>query len=256
MAAALKSNVECPEAKEQWTACPSMLTTEEIVVDMCEGQYADQYRNATSKAKLPPQLWFVDFVLQRNVCPLGHKDAETRSFLTALYSFHKGYWCSIPEIIWRQLHKFQEGVHQRATEGRKNWGLPFPFLITYMLRKKGIKGTSADGPITEHPQFGRIQWNQSYSHMPRGLRARAVDEPVPMDMDEVVEAEYKVAVEPEAAEERVVGQEDMITISTTDYRAMQQTLADIRFELVVMWRDERQDKLEANERYHAQQTVL
>ena len=42
---------------------PSILIIEDIVVDMCEGQYADQYRNAASKVKLPPQLWFVDFVL-------------------------------------------------------------------------------------------------------------------------------------------------------------------------------------------------
>jgi hypothetical protein len=71
--AALKCNVECPEAKEQWITYPSMLNTEEIVEDMCEGHCADQYQNATSKVKLPSQLWLVDFVLQRNVCPLGHK---------------------------------------------------------------------------------------------------------------------------------------------------------------------------------------
>jgi hypothetical protein len=99
--AALKCHAECPESKEQWIACPSMLTTEEIIEDMCEGRYVDQYRNATSKAKLPPQLWFVDFVLQRNVCPLGHKTQRQNFFLTALYAFHKGYWYSIPDIIWR-----------------------------------------------------------------------------------------------------------------------------------------------------------
>jgi hypothetical protein len=53
-----------------------------------------------------------------------------------------------------------------------------------MLHKQGIKGTLEDGPITEHPQFGRIQWNQSYSHMPRGHRARAADEPEMMDIEE------------------------------------------------------------------------
>jgi hypothetical protein len=97
--------------KQKTIVCPSMLTTKDIVVDMCEGQYADQYWNATSKAKVAPQLWFVDFVLQRNVYPLGHKTERQDLFLTALYSFHKGYWCSIPEIIWRQLHKFWERVH-------------------------------------------------------------------------------------------------------------------------------------------------
>jgi hypothetical protein len=54
IAVALKCNAECPKAEEQWIACPSMLATEEIIEDMCEGCYADQYRNAASKAKLPP----------------------------------------------------------------------------------------------------------------------------------------------------------------------------------------------------------
>jgi hypothetical protein len=30
---------------------------------------------------------------------LGHKTQIQDLFLTALYSFYKGYWCSIPEII-------------------------------------------------------------------------------------------------------------------------------------------------------------
>jgi hypothetical protein len=99
--AALKCHDEPPEAEEPWIVCPSMLTTEDIILDMCEGQFADKHKNAASKVKMPPQLWFVDVVLQRNVCPLGHKTQRRDMFLNTLYSFHKGYWCSIPEIIWR-----------------------------------------------------------------------------------------------------------------------------------------------------------
>jgi hypothetical protein len=73
IAAALKCNAEHLEAGDQWIDHPFMFTIEDIVGDMCEGQFADQHKNAASKSKLPPQLWFVDFVLQRNVCPLGHK---------------------------------------------------------------------------------------------------------------------------------------------------------------------------------------
>jgi hypothetical protein len=131
-------------------------------------------------------------------------------FVTALYLFHKGYWCSIPKIIWRQLHKFWEGVHQQAADTTRSWGLPFPFLITYMLRKKGIKGISTDGPIGKHPQFDQIQWNQSYSHMPQEHQARAANGVELMDMDEA-------QVEEEAAEEEEVKQEETITISVADY---------------------------------------
>jgi hypothetical protein len=52
-----------------------------------------------------------------------------------------------------------EGVHHRVAKHTKTWGLPFPFLITHILRKKGIKGNAMDGPITESPHFGHIQWN-------------------------------------------------------------------------------------------------
>jgi hypothetical protein len=53
-AAALKCNAEQHEADDQWIARPSMLTTEDIVGDMCEGKIADQHNNAASKSKLPP----------------------------------------------------------------------------------------------------------------------------------------------------------------------------------------------------------
>ena len=61
-----------------------MLTTEDIVSDMYEGQFADSHRNAASKAKIPLKFWFVDVVLYRNMCPLGHKTQRRDMFLSAL----------------------------------------------------------------------------------------------------------------------------------------------------------------------------
>jgi hypothetical protein len=55
------------------TDFPFGLTTQQIVDDMCEGRYTDGFHNCTSKAHLPARLWLVDFLLQRNACPLGHK---------------------------------------------------------------------------------------------------------------------------------------------------------------------------------------
>jgi hypothetical protein len=101
VAAILKCSHEPPESDVPWIDCPSMLTLEDIVSDMCEGQYADTHRNAANKVKIPPNLWFIDVVLYRNVCPLGHKTQRRDIFLSALYSFHRGFWCSILEIIWR-----------------------------------------------------------------------------------------------------------------------------------------------------------
>jgi hypothetical protein len=128
-------------------------------------------------------------------------------------------------------------VHHRGAELTKTWGLPFPFLITHILRKKGIKGTPEDGPITESPYFGRIQWNQSLSHMPRGAPAPALEpEPEPMDNPEMA-AEQEIAVEPERAAEQEEqpdeGEEyeEGIMIKASDLLHFQDTLVDIRSQI-------------------------
>jgi hypothetical protein len=53
IAAVLKCSHEPPESDIPWLKCPSMLTLEDIIFDMCEGQYADSHQNATSKTKIP-----------------------------------------------------------------------------------------------------------------------------------------------------------------------------------------------------------
>jgi hypothetical protein len=119
VAAILKCSHEPPESDVPWLECPSMLTLEDIVSDMCEGQYADSRQNAASKMKIPRNLLFIDMVLYRNVCPLGHETQRRDLFLSALYSFYRDFWCSILEIIWRQIQKFCEGVHHRGAEHTK-----------------------------------------------------------------------------------------------------------------------------------------
>ena len=107
-----------------------------------------------------------------------------------------------------------------------------------MLQKKGIKGTAADGPNFDHPHFGRIQWNQSYSHMPRGHRARATDEPEMMDIEKPAtqpepSAQPEAAVEPDAVDDEEEGEEyeETITINASDLVALQDTLDDMQFKI-------------------------
>jgi hypothetical protein len=139
VAAALKCNHEPPDSNIPWIDCPSMLTIKDIVSYIHEGQYANSHCNAASKAKIPPKLWFVDIVLYRNVCPLGHKTQRRGMFLSALYSFHRGFWCSIPKIIWRQIYKFWEGVHHRVVEHMKNWVCLSLFSSLTCFRRRGLK---------------------------------------------------------------------------------------------------------------------
>ena len=59
IAAVLKCHAKPPKADEPWIVCPSMLTKEDIVSDMCEGQYADKHNNAASKVKMFSSLLLI-----------------------------------------------------------------------------------------------------------------------------------------------------------------------------------------------------
>ena len=98
--------------------------------------------------------------------------------------------------------------------------------------------------------------------MPRGHRARVVDEPELMDMDEPAAVEQEVAkeeevvAEPNAVEEEEEECEETITISAADLVALQDTLDDIRFHIANMRRDACQVQLKEDERYKAIQAML
>jgi hypothetical protein len=129
-------------------------------------------------------------------------------FIQALYAFHKGHWYSILSIIWNQIYKFWDCVHACQATTTNSWGLPFSFLLTHILKKKGIKGTLKDGPVIEHPLFGRNQWNHSQLHMPRGLRAQ-----IPT-VERVEEAEH---MEEDAPTAQQGGRRGFVVISRTKY---------------------------------------
>jgi hypothetical protein len=148
IATTLKCNDEHSPVEAQMDAQPESFYISQIIDDMYAGQYADNKNNAGSWSKLPPQLWLMDSILYRNVCPLGHKTQRHDLFIQALYAFYKGHWYSIPSIIWDQINKVLEGVIWKKTTTTNSWGLPFPFLLTHIMKKKGIKGTLEDGPIT------------------------------------------------------------------------------------------------------------
>jgi hypothetical protein len=211
IAAALHCNDEQPLADAQLEDQPDAFYVSEIIDNMCAGQYANEKRNAGSRSKLPQPLLLVNYVLYRNVSPLGHKSQRRDQFLQALYAFHNGYLYSIPSIIWNQLKKFWDGVIARRASTTKSWGLPFPFLLTHILKKKGIKGTPEDGPVSEHPFFGRNQWNHSQSHMPREVRVEILAE------EGGEEAEH---MEEDAPAPQQGGRADTIIISRTEYELL------------------------------------
>jgi hypothetical protein len=97
-----------------------------------------------------------------------------------------------------------------CTQGHhyKVMGATISVLLTYILKKKGIKGTPEDGPVTEHPFFGRNQWNHSQSHMPRGVGMQIL-------ADEGGEAAEHM--EEDAPAPQQGGRADSVVISRTEY---------------------------------------
>jgi hypothetical protein len=126
-----------------------------------------------------------------------------------------------------------------VAEHTKTWGLPFPFLITHILRKKGIKGNATDGPIIESPYFCCIQWNQSLSHMPRAAPAPE-PELEPMDIPEMaVELERAVEQEEQPEEEEEEEYEETITLKASNFVTFQDILEDMRSLIVDLQRNAR-----------------
>jgi hypothetical protein len=115
------------------------------------------------------------------------------------------------------------------------------------LRKKGIKGTPEDRPITESPYFGYIQWNQSLSHMPRAAPAPK-PKPEPMDISEIA-AEPERAAEQEEQSEAEEEYEETITLRASDFVHLQDTLVDMRSQIADLQRDARQDWLEIQDMF-------
>jgi hypothetical protein len=104
------------------------------------------------------------------------------------------------------------------------------------LRKKGIKGTSKYGPAKEHPYFGRIQWNQSQSHMPKGLR-------VPAPAANRVEAEPMEAKEPTTQQGR---EEGPVVMGHSKYQFLCDEMSFFLLEIADIKREDREDQYLAN----------
>ena len=102
IATALQCSHEClfdilaRDGTPQYLDLPSGPTVQHIVDDICHGRCTNNLCNCTSKVLLPSRLWLVDVILQRNMCPIGHKTHRCGPFLLALYAFQRGFWFSIP----------------------------------------------------------------------------------------------------------------------------------------------------------------
>jgi hypothetical protein len=102
----------------------------------------------------------------------------------------------------------------RKATTTKSWGLPFLFLLIYILKKKGIKGTLKDGQVKENPFFSRNQWNHSQSHMARGVRVQILAN------EGGEEAEH---MEEDAPALQQGGRADIVVISCTEYEFLSGT---------------------------------
>jgi hypothetical protein len=164
-------------------------------------------------------LWLVDTVLKRNVCPLGHKTQRIGDFLAALYAFHKKYWFSAPQLIWSQMFKCWEDKVDKGLLGPNRPALPFPFLVTKLVLSKGLALSDTDFLTYESQVFGYAQWKHSISHLPRRVPAGEQD----AEMEDAA-AEDQPAAEMAEGEPSVQGR---VPLSHTEYELLQAELEKI-----------------------------
>ncbi|CAL5348593.1 unnamed protein product [Camellia sinensis] len=50
----------------------------------------------------------------------------------------KGYWVSMPDLIWAEMDKLHKGLVVTQTQKSESWVLPFPSLITKLLLDQGF----------------------------------------------------------------------------------------------------------------------
>jgi hypothetical protein len=152
-------NIPCDDPVDSFGEYPSDVTLQVIIADMCEGEYGDDKRTCIGRSKLPPKLWLIDFVLKRNVCPLGHKTQRIGDTLAALYAFHQKFWVNVPLLIWRKIYKCWDDIIDKRLSNAKTWALPFPCLITKILIEKGVPFLANVVLDYKILIFGLAQWN-------------------------------------------------------------------------------------------------
>ena len=90
-------------------------------------------------------------------CPLGHKTQRRDQFLQTLYAFHKGYWYSIPALIWSLIHKFWDGVHVQGAGSTD-----CPIKDTHILvESNGTKVTLICHGFAKHQQLWQNGWRKN-----------------------------------------------------------------------------------------------
>ncbi|THG15087.1 hypothetical protein TEA_014004 [Camellia sinensis var. sinensis] len=109
------------------------LSPEAIVNDMCKGHFGSDHQS-TCRVHLPPQMWLIDSIFHLS----GHKDECQGHYLKAFYKIEKGYWVSVPDLIWAEMDKLHKGLVVTQTQKSESWALPFPSLITKLLLDQGF----------------------------------------------------------------------------------------------------------------------
>ncbi|CAL5348595.1 unnamed protein product [Camellia sinensis] len=123
----------CPLEEGPYQDLHGDLSPEAIVNDMCKGHFGSDHQS-TCRVHLPPQMWLIDSIFHLS----GHKDECQGHYLKAFYKIEKGYWVSVPDLIWAEMDKLHKGLVVTQTQKSESWALPFPSLITKLLLDQGF----------------------------------------------------------------------------------------------------------------------
>jgi len=228
----ISNAIKCPcdDQHAQFGEYPPHCDLHFIIREMFGGVYGDTKHTCATRSQLPHNLLLIDYVLKKNVCPLGHKTQRIGDSLAALYAFQEKYWVDVPKL-WKQLYKYWEDMVDKRLSSASQSPLPFPCLITKIITESNISFLENVVLDRNIPIFGLAQWNQSISHMPR-----MVEHQVDKEVDDTPTEEMDVGEQAAPREETVMfvttnfaslqGQMDRMAIELREMRAQQKIMVD------------------------------
>lgn len=119
------------------------------------------------------------------MCLSGHKDERQGHYLKAFYKIEKGYWVSVPDLIWAEMDKLHKGLVVTQTQKSESWALPFPSLITKLLLDQGFPIDTDEIVVNECVgMYGKSYWTASVrSMLPIRTNQKPAPPPVPIPVE-------------------------------------------------------------------------
>ena len=164
--ATMAYSMGCPESMpiDSHLSAPGKVDMEDIYKSLqVRGRRVE---HKIDHVNLPQELWFLSYVLYKNVVVLGHKTERRRPILDLLYYAYTATWFSPISYMIDNMLQISMTCNTRSKIGAKQV-LLYPFLITKLLMDQGFV-FDEDEPSSK--VSGSWDFKKSYNTSVRNLK--------------------------------------------------------------------------------------